>query len=43
MSVGSESDELDCSLDLFFEKKEGPAIAGDGSGPSDNVIVRAYR
>ena len=26
VSGGSESSELDCSLDLFFEEEEGPAI-----------------
>ena len=42
VSGSSESEELDCSLDVFFEE-EGPAIAEDGGGPSDNVPVRAYR
>ena len=42
VSGSSESEELDCSLDLFFEE-EGPAIAEDGGGPSDNVPVWAYR
>ena len=42
VSGSSESEELDCSLDLFFEE-EGPAIAEDGGGPSDNLPVRAYR
>ena len=38
---GSESSELDYSLDLFFEEEEGPAIP---EGPSDNHLpVRAYR
>ena len=38
---GSESSELDCSLDLFFEEEEGPAIP---EGRSDNHLpVRAYR
>ena len=38
---GSESSELDYSLDLFFEEEEGPAIP---EGPSDNNLpVRAYR
>ena len=38
---GSESSELDYSLDLFFEEKEGPVIP---EGPSDNHLpVRAYR
>ena len=37
VSGGSESDDLDCCLDLFFEK-ERPAIAEDGSGPSDNNL-----
>ncbi len=43
VSGSSESEELDCSLDLVFEEEEGPAIAEDGGGPSDNVPVRAYR
>ena len=44
VSGGSESDHLDCSLDLFFEEEEGPAIAEDGSGPSDNNLpARAYQ
>ena len=38
---GSESSELDCSLDLFFEEEERPAIP---EGPSDNHLpVRVYR
>ena len=41
LSGGSESDDLDCSSDLFFEAEEGPAIP---EGPSDNHLpVRAYR
>ena len=32
---GSESSELDYSLDLFFEEEEGPAIP---EGPSDNNL-----
>ena len=38
VSVGSESDDFDCSLYLFFEEKEGPAIADDGGGPSHNNL-----
>ena len=38
---GSESSELDYSLDLFFEEEEEPVIP---EGPSDNHLpVRAYR
>ena len=41
VSGGSESSELDCCLDLFFEEEERPAIA---EGPSDNHLpVWAYR
>ena len=41
VSGGSESSELVCSLDLFFEELEGPAIP---EGPSDNHLpVLAYR
>ena len=41
VTAGSESSELDYSLDLFFEEKEGPVIP---EGPSDNHLpVRAYR
>ena len=41
LSGGSESDDLDCGLDLFFELEEGPAIT---EGPSDNHLpVLAYR
>ena len=41
VSGDTDSSELDCSLDLFFEEEEGPAIP---EGPSDiNLPVRAYR
>ena len=42
VSGDTDSSELDCSLDLFFEEEEeGPAIP---EGPSDNNLpVRAYR
>ena len=41
VSGDTDSSELDCSLDLFFEEEKGPAIP---DGPSDNhVPVRAYR
>ena len=43
VSGSSESEVLDCSLDLSFEEEDGPVIAEDGGGPSDNVPVRAYR
>ena len=36
---GSESSELDYSLDLFFEEEEVPAIP---EGPSDNNGVEAF-
>ena len=39
VSGDTDSSELDCSLDLFFEEEKGPAIP---EGPSDNhVSIRA--
>ena len=38
VSGSLESDDLDCSLDFFFEEKKGPGIAEDGSVPSDNIL-----
>ena len=43
VSGSSESEELDCSLDLFLDEEEGPVIAEDGGGPSDNIPVRNGR